>query len=62
MGPSGDGKGTDIGVSVGSLVEYNQVINSGYIGIRMNGNNVTLKNLIDSFCYIKDDGGGNLYL
>lgn len=59
MGPGGDGKGIGISVNSGSLVEYNKVINTGYIGIKMDGNNVTLKNnYIDSFCYIKDDGGG----
>ncbi|MEJ7683886.1 MAG: Ig-like domain-containing protein [Segetibacter sp.] len=59
MGGTGDGKGAGLRVVSGSLAEYNQVINSGYVGIQMNGNNVTVKNnYIDSFCSIKDDGGG----
>lgn len=59
MAPGGDGKGIGISVSSNSLAEYNQVINSGYIGIKMSGNDVTVKNnYIDNFCFLKDDGGG----
>ena len=60
MGGSGDGK--YIGMMIqgaSSLVQYNEVDNTGYIGISFSGNSVTVSNnLINTFCVVKDDGGG----
>lgn len=65
MGGSGDGTyfaTSDIGNN--SLVQYNVIKNSGYVGINYNGsaasgNNIRiLNNFIDSFCVVKDDGAG----
>jgi len=37
----------------------NRVINSGYNGIWWQGNNAYVKyNLVDKYCYVRDDGGG----
>ncbi len=58
MGISGNGQGSGIRNCTSGLVEYNQIINSGYIGIQMGGNySIIRNNLIDNFGYIKDDGG-----
>jgi parallel beta-helix repeat protein len=60
LGGNGDQQGLGI-MSYGdnNIIEYNYIRNIGYIGIRFNGNNVTIKNnYIDSFCFVKDDGGG----
>lgn len=60
MGGSGDGFGIGI-FSNGNnnIIEYNQIINTGYIGITFNGDYVTIKNnFIDNFCITKDDGSG----
>lgn len=56
----GDGKGISIFASSdNNLVEGNQVINSGYIGIRFSGNKTIVhNNLVDNFCLTKNDGGG----
>lgn len=58
MGRSGVGNG--IGILTGSdnnVIEYNEVKNTGYVGIRFGGNSTLVKNnLIDSFCMTKDDG------
>ncbi len=57
MGGSGNGQGAGVRNSTNGLVEYNQIINSGYIGVQLGGNNAIVKNnLIDSFCFVKDDG------
>lgn len=43
----------------GNNIESNVIRKTGFIGITFYGNNVTIKNnLIDSFCFVKDDGGG----
>lgn len=43
----------------GSTTELNRVKNSGYIGIRFGrSNNLIKNNVVDSFCLIKQDGGG----
>jgi parallel beta-helix repeat protein len=58
MGQSGDGMGAGIRIKKNGLVEYNKIINSGFIGIQFNSDSVVLKNnYIDSFCFIKDDAG-----
>lgn len=60
MGLSGDG--TYMGVTVngeGSLIQYNTIENTGYVGINFSGNNtVVSNNLINRFNLIKNDGGG----
>jgi hypothetical protein len=60
MGKSGDGNGFGVQiVGNGNLVEYNQVLNTGYSGIFFSGNSVVVKNnFINNYCLIKDDGAG----
>ncbi len=59
MGLSGNGQGSGIRNCAGGLIEYNRVINTGYIGIQVGGDNAKIKNnYIDNFGYVKDDGGG----
>lgn len=60
MGIGGDLKGIGIyTTSRNNLIEYNNVINTGYIGIYFSGDSVIIKNnFIDSFCTVKDDGAG----
>ncbi|MEB2776069.1 right-handed parallel beta-helix repeat-containing protein [Algoriphagus sp. D3-2-R+10] len=41
------------------LIEENKFFKCGYNGINFSGDNINIKNnLIDTFCFIKDDGGG----
>ncbi|QPH39940.1 right-handed parallel beta-helix repeat-containing protein [Pedobacter endophyticus] len=60
LGQNGDHKG--LGMYVGGdniLVEYNKVMNTGYIGIYFAGESINVKNnLVDGFCLLKDDGSG----
>ena len=59
-GRSGDGVGIGM-LSMGNniTIAHNSIRSSGYHGIQFNGNNILVeKNLIDSFCIVKDDGGG----
>lgn len=60
LGRSGDGHGLGIQSNGnGSIIEYNEIRNTGYIGLNFSGNDVTIKNnLVDNFCRIKDDGAG----
>lgn len=60
MEGSGDGKGLGIQSNgSGGTLEYNEIRSTGYVPLVFNGNNVTVKNnYIDSFCLVKDDGGG----
>lgn len=59
MGQSGDGQGAGIRIGKNGLAEYNQVINSGYVGIQFGGDfSIVKNNYIDSFCSVKDDGAG----
>ncbi len=54
-----DHKGIYVSVSTDALVEYNNVENTGYVGIQFQGNNVLVKNnFINYYDIIKDDGGG----
>ena len=40
-------------------ISYNVIKNTGYCGIKFDGNATVIKNnYIDYFCFIKDDGGG----
>src|SRR5690606_11496551 len=59
MGKTGIGSGNGLEVaSDNSLVEYNEILNTGYVGIRFGGNNTVIKNnYINNFCLLKDDGG-----
>jgi hypothetical protein len=44
--------------SNGGIIEYNRVINTGYIGIDFKGDNVIVqRNFINQYCKLKDDGG-----
>ena len=58
MGGNGDSKGFGIYcVGKGTTIEYNEIRNTGYVGINFNGDYTIVKNnVIDSFCLIKDDG------
>ncbi|HYG73957.1 MAG TPA: right-handed parallel beta-helix repeat-containing protein [Planctomycetota bacterium] len=60
MGGCGDGAGQGIHVSGnGNIIDQNRVTNCGYNAIAFFGNYVLVeKNFIDSFCIVKDDGGG----
>jgi len=43
----------------GMVIEYNNVINSGYIGIAFEGDLVLVKNnFVDTYCTVLEDGGG----
>lgn len=62
MGQNGEMQGQAIYMSetsLNALIETNRFKKCGYNVINFNGNNVTVKNnLIDTFCFIKDDGAG----
>ncbi len=61
MGKSGDGVGTGISLFGNAVTATDNVIrNVGYCGIAFyDGNNVSiLRNKIDGYCNVKDDGGG----
>ena len=46
-------------LSDNTIVEYNKVINTGYNSIRLEGiGSIIRNNLVNTFCYIKDDGAG----
>ncbi len=41
------------------VVEYNHIVNTGYIPIKYGGENTFVgRNFIDTYCHILDDGGG----
>ena len=62
VGMGGSGEGTYVGLFAlgeGSIIQFNEVINSGYIGIHLGGNNTLVaNNLVDNFNLLKNDGGG----
>jgi hypothetical protein len=60
MGQSGSQNYTGIFITGShSLVQYNRVINTGYIGIRPQQDSFQVKNnFVDHFCMILQDGGG----
>lgn len=59
MGLGGNGQGAGVRNCSGGVVEYNQIINTGYVGVELGGDNAIVRyNLIDHFGYIKDDCGG----
>lgn len=42
-----------------ALIEYNSLVNTGFMGIQFSGNNITIKNnFVDTYNVVKDDGGG----
>lgn len=46
-------------VSSGLTIQSNNIINSGYVGIQFQGNNVLIKNnYVNNYDLVKDDGGG----
>jgi parallel beta-helix repeat protein len=59
-GWSGSGIGTGLMASGEHIrIANNRVVNSGYNGIKFMGNHVLVENnYVDSFCLLKDDGGG----
>jgi parallel beta-helix repeat protein len=60
MGVSGDGQYIAImSPGTNSVIEYNEIRNTGYNAIDFKGENTTIKNnFIDNFCTVKSDGGG----
>ena len=61
MGGSADGQyiGISNEVAGGTIIEYNEIYNIGYVPIVGNGNNTKVRhNFVHDYCYIKDDGGG----
>ncbi len=60
MGMSGDGNGMGIfAPGDNTLIEYNQILNTGYSGIHFGGNNTVVQyNFVNYFCLTKNDGGG----
>lgn len=60
MGQNGDMQGQAIYMSEHSeagFIDSNNFKNSGYIAINFNGSNTSVtNNIIDTFCYVKDDG------
>ncbi len=59
MGGSGNGMGRGIVNCQDGLVQFNTVLNSGYIGIYLGGDRAIVKNnYVDNFCFVKDDAGG----
>src|SRR5690349_21226498 len=61
-GSGRSGNGISIGITINgdnAKILNNRVINSGYSAIQFLGNNVLVeKNFIDTYCTLKDDGGG----
>ncbi|HZG25630.1 MAG TPA: right-handed parallel beta-helix repeat-containing protein, partial [Chitinophagaceae bacterium] len=61
MGRSGDGTYSALNVILCSnmLIEHNELLNTGYIGIAMYGNRITVKNnFVNYFNMVLQDGGG----
>jgi len=60
MGNSADGNYIAIyNVGASSLIQYNVIKKTGYSGIDFRGPGISvLNNLVDTFCNVKDDGGG----
>jgi parallel beta-helix repeat protein len=61
-GTGRSGTGISVGITIngnGSRIINNKVYNSGYNGISFLGDNVLVeRNLVDTYCTLKDDGGG----
>ena len=60
MGGSGDGMCVAIQIRASNaIIEYNEIINTGYMGIQLLNNNIIVRNnLINGFCLVKLDGAG----
>lgn len=51
--------GTGVLQTFNNLIQNNQVVNTGYIGIAFHGETATVnQNYVDTFCYVLDDGAG----
>ncbi len=61
-GSGRSGTGISVGITIngnGARIINNKVYNSGYNGISFLGDNVLVeRNLVDTYCTLKDDGGG----
>ena len=59
MGSSADGNYIALyNIGANSLIQYNEIRKTGYIGIDFRGAGISiLNNLVDTFCNVKDDGG-----
>lgn len=57
---NGDGNGVGIfALADNTLIEYNEIKDTGYSAIYFGGNSTVVKNnLIDTYCIFKNDGGG----
>ncbi len=56
---NGDYKGIFVEVNSTALLQYNNIDNTGYIGIHFQGNNVSIKNnFINYYAFVTEDGGG----
>ncbi len=54
-----DYKGIFVEVSNNALLQYNNVITTGYTGIHWQGNDVSVKNnFVNNYNYVVEDGGG----
>lgn len=60
MGKGDDGTGIGIySFEKSSIIEHNQVFNTGYSGISFSGDSTIIKNnFVNNFCLVKDDGSG----
>jgi parallel beta-helix repeat protein len=59
MGGSGEGQYNAIMNVRSSNVSQNRITNTGYMPISFQGtNNLIQNNFIDTYCFVKDDGGG----
>jgi parallel beta-helix repeat protein len=58
LGGGGDGKGFGIqSHGNNTIIEYNDVRNTGYVGVTFGGNSTIVKNnYLDGYCLTKDDG------
>ncbi len=59
-GDNGDGNYNAIrNVGTDAIIEYNQVVNTGYLPIIFGGTNAIVRNnFVNTYCYVKNDGGG----
>lgn len=57
-----NGEGNGLGIYAngdGNTIDSNIIRKTGFIGITFYGNNIIIRNnVIDTFCFVKDDGGG----
>jgi parallel beta-helix repeat protein len=59
MGGSGEGQYNAIMTVVSSNISQNKITSTGYMPLTFSGANNTIQNnYIDTYCFVKDDGGG----